>query len=106
SFSSQLPLPPHLTLFPYTTLFRSRYQAAGRVQNILAWLPGSDPRAAGKAVLIAAHYDGVEAGPAAADDGAGSAAILETLRALREIGRARLNSSHLGISYAVFCLKK
>jgi hypothetical protein len=30
-----------------------------------------------------AHYDGVEAGPAAGDDAAGSAAILETLRALR-----------------------
>ena len=29
------------------------------------------------------HYDGVEAGPAASDDGAGSAALLETLRALR-----------------------
>jgi hypothetical protein len=30
-----------------------------------------------------AHYDGVEAGPAASDDGAGSAALLEMLRALR-----------------------
>ncbi len=40
-------------------------------------------RAKGKAVLLMAHYDGVEAGPAAADDGAGSAAMLETLRALR-----------------------
>jgi hypothetical protein len=28
------------------------------------------------------HYDGVEAGPAAADDGAGTAALLETMRAL------------------------
>src|SRR5207253_9381185 len=26
--------------------------------------------------------------------------------AAREIGRARLNSSHVAISYAVFCLKK
>ena len=64
-----------------TTAIGTRYQEAGRVQNILARLPGSDPT--GKAVLVMVHYDGVEAGPAAADDGAGCAALLETLRALR-----------------------
>ena len=64
-----------------TTAIGTRYQAAGRVQNILARLPGSARN--GKAVLLMAHYDGVEAGPAAGDDGAGSAAVLETLRALR-----------------------
>jgi len=64
-----------------TTAVGTRYQEAGRVQNILAWMPGAS--ATGKAVLLVAHYDGVEAGPAAADDGAGCAAVLETLRALR-----------------------
>lgn len=64
-----------------TTAIGTRYQEAGRVQNIIARVPGSVPNR--KAVLLMAHYDGVEAGPAAADDGAGSAAILETLRALR-----------------------
>jgi hypothetical protein len=63
------------------TAIGTRYREAGRVQNILARLPGTDPN--GKTVLIMAHYDGVEAGPAASDDGAGSAALLETLRALR-----------------------
>jgi hypothetical protein len=63
------------------TAIGTRYQQAGRVQNILVRLPGSDP--GGKAVLVMAHYDGVEAAPAASDDGAGSAALLETLRALR-----------------------
>src|SRR5438132_6519303 len=33
-------------------------------------------------------------------------AILGGIAALGEIGRARLNSSHTVISYAVFCLKK
>jgi hypothetical protein len=67
------------------TAIGTRYQEAGRVQNILAWLPGGGVVSAtrGKAVLLMAHYDGVEAGPAAGDDGAGSAALLETLRALR-----------------------
>src|SRR5690606_11783165 len=54
---------------------------AGRIQNIVARLPGSDP--GGRAVLLAAHYDGVGAGPAASDDAAGVAVLLETLRALR-----------------------
>ncbi len=64
-----------------TTGVGTRYQVAGRVQNVLAWLPGAD--AHGKAVLLVAHYDGVEAGPGAADDASGAAALLETLRALR-----------------------
>ena len=64
-----------------TTAVGTRYQSAGRVQNIIAWLPGSSP--SGKSLLLAVHYDGVEAGPAAADDAAGCAALLETLRALR-----------------------
>jgi peptidase M28-like protein len=63
------------------TAIGTRYRQAGHVQNILAHFPGRDPN--GKAVLVMAHYDGVEAGPAASDDGAGSAALLETLRALR-----------------------
>ena len=75
---SALGLEPQLQT---TTAIGTRYREAGRVQNILARIPGSEPGS--KAVLIMAHYDGVEAGPAAADDGAGAAAILETLRALR-----------------------
>ena len=65
----------------HATAVGTRYQEAGRVQNILARLPGSQPT--GKAVLVMVHYDGVEAGPAASDDAAASAALLETLRALR-----------------------
>jgi hypothetical protein len=64
-----------------TTAVGTRYQSSGRVQNILAYLPGSSSN--GKAVLVVVHYDGVGAGPAAADDGAGVGALLETLRALR-----------------------
>jgi len=63
------------------TAIGTRYQEAGRVQNIVAWMPGSDAK--GKAVLLMVHYDGVGAGPAASDDGAGCAALLETIRALR-----------------------
>src|SRR5262249_54150214 len=64
-----------------TTGIGTRYQATGRVQNIAAWLPGTD--AHGKAILLVAHYDGVEASPAAGDDGAATAALIETMRALK-----------------------
>ena len=64
-----------------TTAVGTRYQSAGRVQNIVAWLPGTN--SGGKALLLAVHYDGVPAAPAASDDAAGCAALLETLRALR-----------------------
>ena len=64
-----------------TTGITPRYQAAGSVENIVARVNGSS--GAKDAVMLAAHYDSVPAGPGAGDDGAGVAAILETLRALR-----------------------
>ena len=54
----------------------------GVVQNVLVRIPGKAP---GKALLVAAHYDSTHTGPGAADDGASVAAILETLRALKNL---------------------
>jgi hypothetical protein len=54
--------------------------AFGRVDNIVATLPGRNPTGS---VLLAAHYDSVAAGPGVSDDGAAIAAMLETVRALR-----------------------
>jgi hypothetical protein len=59
----------------------TRYPEAGYVRNILARVPGR--RLGGQAVVLMAHYDGVAGGPAAGDDAAGTAAVLETVRALR-----------------------
>ncbi len=59
----------------------TRYSGSAHVRNVLARVPGTHP--GGLAVLLVAHYDGVPAGPAAGDDAAGSAALLETVRALR-----------------------
>jgi hypothetical protein len=58
-----------------------RYQVAGTVENIVARMKGTS--GTNDAVALAAHYDSVAAGPGAGDDGAGVAALLETLRALR-----------------------
>jgi len=62
------------------TAVTSEHRAVGRVENIVARLPGTTP---GKAMLLAAHYDSVPGAPGAADDGASVAAILETLRVLK-----------------------
>src|SRR2546426_4914599 len=92
--------PPRSTLFPYTTLFRSQ---------------GRDP----DALCLGAHQgdDPVleRAGPfdvqTETDDGSlpgdrHAAAVAREGAIVGDRKSTRLNSSHLVISYAVFCLKK
>lgn len=52
----------------------------GEVKNVVARLDGSGVPGA---VLVSAHYDSVPAGPGASDDGAGTVAVLEIARALK-----------------------
>lgn len=63
-----------------TTGVLSRYQVAGRVNNIVGRLQGKDTSGA---ILLMAHYDSVPQGPGAGDNGAGVVTILESLRALQ-----------------------
>lgn len=58
-----------------------RFLSAARVENVVGRLPGRAPERG--AVLLLAHYDSVPNSPGAADDAAGVAALLETVRALR-----------------------
>jgi hypothetical protein len=53
---------------------------AGKVQNIVARLKGTDNS---KAVMLVAHYDSVPNGFGASDDGTAVAALLEVARALK-----------------------
>ncbi len=62
------------------------FGTCGTVKNVLARLPGTQP---GQAVLLAAHYDSVPAGPGASDDGAGVATVLEIARALKAMPQTR-----------------
>src|SRR5436305_8620273 len=72
--------PPRSTLFPYTTLFRSRV-AAQCLVRVAQQGEGAAP----------ARYVGEQFG---------------ALTLLGDRKSTRLNSSHVRISYAVFCLKK
>src|SRR2546422_8390893 len=77
--------PPRSTLFPYTTLFRSRKPSTPPRKRTVSRIHDSYPRAHGQ---LGCHSNG-------------SSAPLEADRK-----STRLNSSHGYISYAVFCLKK
>ena len=60
--------------------------AAPEAVNVVGLLAGRD--SSGPALLMMAHYDSVWASPGAADDSAGVAAILESIRAIRSRGVA------------------
>src|SRR5258705_8121232 len=88
--------PPRSTLFPYTTLFRSLKNPANynKWAHFFGLYLGFDNR---DNVFATAQLNGQITG-----------AVAKTLSRLSKPDRksTRLNSSHLGISYAVFCLKK
>src|SRR5256885_11846482 len=75
--------PPRSTLFPYTTLFRSRRPGVVEFKPIVVVAVGR----VGDGARVAGH-------PLVEGHGHG------------DRKSTRLNSSHLVISYAVFCLKK
>src|SRR2546430_11797111 len=97
-----IPPPPRSTLFPYTTLFRSRDALHAWARAALYWVSSAVPEA------IASRVTGAIIGHSAwgttgnlIDDV--SVALVSQLLDRKS---TRLNSSHSQISYAVFCLKK
>src|SRR2546430_9606295 len=95
--------PPRSTLFPYTTLFRSK-------SLTVALAPPPNPRPG----MLAWHAAAVAAGRKS--EGAFAvidyphirprAVVHRSAAEIRDRKSTRLNSSHSQISYAVFCLKK
>src|SRR3989442_10481507 len=79
--------PPRSTLFPYTTLFRSR----------------AAPRSADSGGNETMDSEGKVTG--GGNKGKKVGTVVETTTA-GDRKSTRLNSSHVRISYAVFCLKK
>src|SRR3712207_8301852 len=87
--------PPRSTLFPYTTLFRSRGRSSGTAFGSSVALGGATaPEAPAGATNCSGAADGAVCGGGVAD--------------LAHVDRksTRLNSSHDNISYADFCLKQ
>src|SRR5436305_3576820 len=88
-----IPRPPRSTLFPYTTLFRSEYMRALALNaTIYIWL----------FAIQALIFELI----AAMDQATRNASNAAEAREAADRKSTRLNSSHVRISYAVFCLKK
>src|SRR5437868_11190819 len=75
--------PPRSTLFPYTTLFRSSVPQRGEKKELVAHAMVNAREALGRKI-----------------------ADTSSQQRLLDRKSTRLNSSHVSISYAVFCLKK
>src|SRR3712207_8331706 len=93
--------PPRSTLFPYTTLFRSRHRR--REARAVEQRP-----AVRDLVRVLRRRHGREDGLAGGADVDRRVGVREVRRVQEGVDRksTRLNSSHANISYAVFCLKK
>src|SRR5439155_11321466 len=98
--------PPRSTLFPYTTLFRSllRHPKADRVLPAPGGLAGPRHVIGGNGRAL---YPLVEE-PVHRNAGVTLDDTAKVVGGRRRSDRksTRLNSSHVAISYAVFCLKK
>src|SRR3712207_8733203 len=90
--------PPRSTLFPYTTLFRSRQP---RMLSTQSWRRRAEPSTL-RDDATAQKRQRAESG-ARAETATGVAVVHAELADRKS---TRLNSSHANISYAVFCLKK
>src|SRR5437899_6230270 len=98
--------PPSSTLFPYTTLFRS---IDGNLNHVLDGTDTGWGMFAGAYTKQSSRFDfpqvRTDSARAAYDRvlaGAGHSLVRD---AVEDRKSTRRNSSHLGISYAVFCLK-
>src|SRR5690554_7252170 len=83
--------PPRSTLFPYTTLFRSLAFIFDTICGVLF----------AKVINL---FSKKKINPMVG--GAGISAFPMSARVVQDRKSTRLNSSHVRISYAVFCLKK
>src|SRR5690606_39943312 len=96
--------PPRPTLFPYTTLFRScaRYLDEDQLMRLLPHL-ASEPADLLR-LVSAAVYATPRVWKACLD--LVPTGAMEDAISRQDRKSTRLNSSHVKISYAVFCLKK
>src|SRR5207249_9203859 len=96
--------PPRSTLFPYTTLFRSENVCTPSLPKSLIFRSHSSvpcvrvSRLRRPILLLSKTHD-----PSPTDR---SASHPGPPKSARDRKSTRLNSSHVSISYAVFCLKK
>src|SRR3712207_8127200 len=94
--------PPRSTLFPYTTLFRSKMITV----NCQCRTEKSVRRASPVTGAVSSGRIGQPSAAGEVGHHAHARPLVEVGRAVGDRKSTRLNSSHANISYAVFCLKK
>src|SRR3989442_2423907 len=94
--------PPRSTLFPYTTLFRSLRE------QLVRWIPVPPPAApeATEDLMVASPLTDTFLKRVTVEPVRNARLVYVSIRSSVDRKSTRLNSSHVRISYAVFCLKK
>src|SRR5207249_11868552 len=100
-----LPRPLRSPLFPYTTLFRSVTESQGRIHTSAAGVLVM-PEAAEVEITINPNDVKVDVFRSSGPGGRSVNTTDSAVRLTQDRKSTRLNSSHVSISYAVFCLKK
>src|SRR5690349_23071847 len=90
-------VPPRSTIFPYTTLFRS---------DVREEVSEASHAVRRDSVARTSRIAPEEQRPSETDGPTPATSSLATATAPADRKSTRLNSSHVEISYAVFCLKK
>src|SRR5690606_40208004 len=98
-----IPPPPRSTLFPYTTLFRSSGHHRHLALAVSAWAAASYKHRYFNAIACKLNLAAIRDRAAAPSC---EMSLEHLARKSRDRKSTRLNSSHVKISYAVFCLKK
>src|SRR3954462_8209740 len=65
--------------------------------NIVAEIPGTDPKLKSEVVMLGAHFDSWHAGTGATDNAAGSAVMLEALRLIKATGLKPRRTIRIGL---------
>src|SRR5699024_12387643 len=98
--------PPKSPRFPYTTLFRSHLPTADPWRSYGNGEPSARTRrgAAARLTLFCGHVTALDAPPAEGNPHEPRPSRTQPTHIPRDRKSTRLNSSHVSISYAVFCL--
>jgi carboxypeptidase Q len=78
---------------------RTRFhdESSPRGFNILAEIPGTDPKLKDEVVLIGSHFDSWHSGTGATDNATGSAAMMEAMRILKSVGAKPRRTIRIGL---------
>ena len=73
------------------------YPADSTSFNVIAEIPGTDPKLKDEVVMIGGHFDSWHAGTGATDNAAGSATMMEAMRILKKLDLKPRRTIRIGL---------